>query len=150
MALGRRRGQGKGIGVRHGTGVFNGDSEARVHLSSHPTSASAARRFVRGVLETWKCGDPDSVLICTDELVTNAIIHVSSDIDVVVRRAGDNIRVEVHDDSPRPPLRRVHAMDADSGRGLRVVEALCARWGVDAKPAGKAVWFEVPALSYSS
>lgn len=130
--------------------MFSGSGEARVHLSSHPTSASAARRFVRQVLDTWECGDPDAVLICTDELVTNAIIHVSSDIDVVVRRTDDNIRVEVHDDSPRPPLRRVHAMDADSGRGLRVVEALSGRWGVESKPAGKAVWFEVPAVSYST
>ncbi len=130
--------------------MFNGGGEARVHLSSHPTSAAAARRFVREVLELWECGDPDAVLICTDELVSNAIVHVSSDIDVVVRRTDDAIRVEVHDDSPRPPLRKVHAMDADSGRGLRVVEALSWRWGVDSKGAGKAVWFEVPAVAYST
>ena len=63
--------------------------EARTSLSCHPTSASAARRFVRAVLLDWAwSGDSvDSVLICTDELVTNAILHASSDIDVVVRRS---------------------------------------------------------------
>jgi len=120
--------------------------EARTSLSSHPTSASAARRFVRSVLLEWALADDrvDSVLICTDELVTNAIVHVCSDIDVVVSRSAGRVRVEVHDRSTRPPLRRVEPVDADSGRGLRVVESLADRWGVSSDgPAGKAVWFEL-------
>ena len=121
-----------------------GDGEARVQLSSHPTSAVAARRFVHEALDGWGCEERDAVLVCTDELVTNAIVHVSSDIEVVVCRRADVIRVEVHDASPRPPLRRVHRPDADSGRGLQVVEALSARWGVDPAAGGKVVWFEVP------
>lgn len=126
--------------------------EARTRLSSHPTSAGAARRFVRDVLHRWRLADRDrsreeSVLLCTAELVTNAIVHVASDIEVVVRRLADGqavaVRVEVHDRSPRPPLRRVAAPDADSGRGLQLVEALSSRWGVANEPNGKAVWFEM-------
>ncbi len=127
-----------------------GGEEARAHLSSHPTSAAAARRFVREVLESWECEDADAVLVCTDELVTNAIVHVSSDIEVVVCRRGGTLRVEVHDASRRPPLRRVHPVDADSGRGLHVVEALSSRWGVDAVDSGKAVWFEMEAVACGS
>ena len=119
--------------------------EARTTLSSHPTSAGAARRFVRDVLNRWSEAEQEEpVLLCTDELVTNAIVHVSSDIEVVVRRAGDVIRVEVHDLSTRPPLRRVPPPEAEHGRGLQLVEALSSRWGVTAQPEGKAVWFEVP------
>ncbi len=137
-------GQGYEIGRMRGRGVIVGDGEARVQLSSHPTSAAAARRFVHEALDGWGCEERDAVLVCTDELVTNAIVHVSSDIEVVVCRRRGVIRVEVHDASARPPLRRVHRVDADSGRGLRVVEALSARWGVDPTAGGKVVWFEVP------
>ena len=123
------------------------NDEARTHLSSHPTSAAAARRFVGNVLVEWAWADGsrDAVLLCTDELVTNAILHVASEIDVVVRRDDMLLRVEVHDRSTRPPLRRIHPIDADSGRGLELVEALSERWGVDAEDGGKAVWFELSA-----
>ncbi|HEV7886813.1 MAG TPA: ATP-binding protein [Acidimicrobiales bacterium] len=118
--------------------------EARTRLSSHPTSAAAARRFVRDVLNRWRASDREEpVLLCTDELVTNAIVHVASDIEVVVVWLAGVIRVEVHDTSTRPPLRRVASYDAESGRGLQLVEALASRWGVDAGDGGKAVWFEV-------
>lgn len=126
--------------------VLESGEEARTLLSSHPTSASAARRFVHEVLAAWSWdrAEAEVALLCTDELVTNAILHVSSDIEVVVRRFELALRVEVHDRSPRPPLRRVHAVDADSGRGLDLVEMLSSRWGVAPVPGGKAVWFEVP------
>jgi anti-sigma regulatory factor (Ser/Thr protein kinase) len=116
-------------------------------LNSHPTSAAAARRFVDSVLVEWSWADGshDAVLLCTDELVTNAIIHVASEIIVVVRREDGTLRVEVHDRSSRPPLRRVHPIDAESGRGLELIEALSERWGVDAEEGGKAVWFELSA-----
>jgi two-component sensor histidine kinase len=119
--------------------------EARTHLSSHPTSAAAARRFVRDVLVRWRGGGPDeeAILLCTDELVTNAIIHVASDIEVVVRREHGAVRVEVHDSSARPPLRRLPPPEAESGRGLQLVEALATRWGVSPLDSGKAVWFEM-------
>lgn len=122
-------------------------SEARTHFSSHPTSAAAARRFVRDVLSSWRVevDDTDAVLVCTDELVTNAILHVASDIDVVVRCDDGVVRVEVHDGSTRPPLRQVPPVDADRGRGLLLVEAMSERWGVASTDRGKAVWFEVGA-----
>lgn len=122
---------------------------ARTRLSAHPTSPAAARRFVRDVLYRWfgasAMQTEEPVLLCTDELVTNAIVHVSSDVEVVVRLHDDVIRVEVHDCSSRPPLRRVAGPEAETGRGLELVEALSARWGVD-RPGegnGKSVWFEV-------
>ena len=129
---------------------MTGDAdEFRTRLSSHPTSAVAARRFVRQVLDRWRWADVDAALVCTDELVTNAIVHVCCDIDLVVRHRGDTIRVEVHDRSHRPPLRRVHPVDAERGRGLDLVDALSARWGVDRTVTGKSVWFEVAAVPCS-
>lgn len=122
-------------------------TEERTRLSSHPTSAAAARRFVLEVLTGWPVepADTDAVLLCTDELVTNAIVHVASEIEVVVRWDDGVVRVEVHDRSSRPPLRQVHPLDAEAGRGLQLVEAMAERWGVAAVDGGKAVWFEVGA-----
>lgn len=123
---------------------------ARTRLSPHPTSPAAARRFVRDVLNRWAAGFlEEPVLLCTGELVTNAIVHVSSDIELVVTMVGDVLRVAVHDDSPRAPLRGVGDAEAESGRGLLLVEALSARWGVERVDSvgGKAVWFEVPLTS---
>jgi anti-sigma regulatory factor (Ser/Thr protein kinase) len=126
----------------------SGADVARTRLSSHPTSAAAARRFVRDVLNRWRTAmGEDSVLLCTDELVTNAIVHVCSEIEVVVRLVGEVVRVEVHDHSSRPPLRRMALPDAEEGRGLALVEALSSRWGVQSEEGGKAVWFEVQALA---
>jgi anti-sigma regulatory factor (Ser/Thr protein kinase) len=124
-------------------------NEESTHLSSHPTSAGAARRFVAQVLGRWRCTGEvaDAVLLCTDELVTNAILHVGSDIDVVVRHecepGSEAVRVEVSDASPRPPLRRVVAPEDETGHGLTLVEALADRWGVEVKGPGKVVWFRV-------
>lgn len=130
-------------------------TEARTCLSSHPTSAGAARRFVRDVLHQWSApaqegAAEEPVLLCTDELVTNAIVHVCSEIEVVVRLDDDVVRVEVHDQSSRPPLRRFAPLEAETGRGLHLVEALSERWGVDARAGGKAVWFEVQRRSGAS
>ncbi|MDQ1446407.1 MAG: hypothetical protein QOI20_2871 [Acidimicrobiaceae bacterium] len=117
---------------------------ACTRLSSHPTSSAAARRFVRDVLYRWRVmvGD-EVVLLCTDELVTNAIVHVGSDVELVMRNGEGVVRIEVHDRSPRPPLRRVPDEDEESGRGLQLVDALASRWGVEPVGAGKSVWFEV-------
>ena len=123
---------------------------ARTRLSPHPTTPAAARRFVRDVLHRWSAGFlEEPVLLCTGELVTNAIVHVSSDIEVEVTLVGDVVRVAVHDASPTPPLRQAPGADAESGRGLLLVEALSARWGVErlGSADGKAVWFEVPLTS---
>lgn len=119
---------------------------ASTRLSAHPTSPAAARRFVRDVLQDLA---DEPVLLCTDELVTNAIVHVCSDVELVVRRSDDGtvVRVEVHDASPRPPLRRVPSPEDEHGRGLMLVEALSTRWGVDRGTEGKAVWFEVGEVS---
>lgn len=134
-----------------GEAATTATAEARTRLSAHPTSAGAARRFVRDVLHQWSASAREEpVLLCTDELVTNAIVHVHSEIEVVVRldSGGDVIRVEVHDQSERPPLRRMPRVDADGGRGLQLVDAVSARWGVETEPpGGKSVWFEVDRLT---
>jgi hypothetical protein len=61
-----------------------------------------------------------------------------------VEVGADVVRIEVRDGSRLPP--RVHAFSptAATGRGLRLLENLAVRWGVEpASDVGKVVWFEV-------
>ncbi|MEV4879838.1 ATP-binding protein [Streptomyces cyaneofuscatus] len=54
---------------------------------------------------------------------------------------GGRVRVSVVDLSKEHPTARATDADAESGRGLVIVEALSSgRWGVDPLPWGKRVW----------
>jgi anti-sigma regulatory factor (Ser/Thr protein kinase) len=53
----------------------------------------------------------------------------------------DRLAVLIWDSSPRPPARREHDYDDESGRGLELVQALTDDWGVcPGDLAGKVVW----------
>ena len=107
-------------------------------------SASRARRFVEQTLAAWGVrDDARRVPLLTTELVTNALLHAGTAIDVCISASAGRVRVEVADSSPRPPDRRRHTADAPTGRGLSLVEAEALAWGVRPRDGGKAVWFEV-------
>jgi anti-sigma regulatory factor (Ser/Thr protein kinase) len=118
--------------------------EATIRLSPHPTSARAAREFVARTLLGW--GRPDqteAAVLLTSELVTNAIIHARTEVAVTMQLAGEALRVVVLDESIEQPSRRSGTDEIGGGRGLRLVEALAASWGVSPEGQGKAVWFEL-------
>src|SRR2546423_7900565 len=93
--------------------------EERKEFRPHPTSPAGARRFVSEVLEGSSWSDSTAVLVLlTSELVTNAVIHAETPLDVIVRATPERVRVEVVDGSTRAPLRRLaHTVD-EWGRGL--------------------------------
>jgi anti-sigma regulatory factor (Ser/Thr protein kinase) len=113
-----------------------------VALPAQPQAAGAARRLlVREGL------DPDldhTVTLLVSELVTNSIRHAGvQDGDRIVlaaRLADDWARVEVRDPGPGfdPDVRH-----GAPGYGLRMLDMLAARWGVDHDDQGTRVWFEV-------
>ena len=107
-------------------------------------SVAQARRFVRRALEDWGAEDlSDEAVLATSELVTNAVVHAHTDVEVVLRLRPDRLRVEVIDAATDYIYRRDAAADEQSGRGMALTEALAAAWGIDALVAGKSVWFEV-------
>ena len=120
--------------------------QATCDLPAAPQIAGDARRFVQRRLAEWGIDghvDGDGVVLMVSELVTNAGLHAGTGATVRVVDHGDCLRIEVTDDSTVPVELRPYETGAETGRGLRIVEALSARWGVDAAPAGKTVWFEV-------
>ena len=109
-----------------------------------PTSPRAARSFVRGVLpEVSDAEIADLIMLLVTELVTNAVMHAHSPVRVQVVVDDHQVRVAVHDDVPQPPVRRRASEEALGGRGLLLLDRLSDRWGYDARPPGKTVWFEI-------
>jgi anti-sigma regulatory factor (Ser/Thr protein kinase) len=100
-----------------------------------------ARHFVDDALPDacWA----DDVTLLVSELASNAVRHAKSPFTVAVGCDGAIVRVDVTDDSVDLPVARVPSVDAVTGRGLMIVEALANRWGVEPSDSGKTVWFEI-------
>jgi anti-sigma regulatory factor (Ser/Thr protein kinase) len=116
---------------------------ARVVLPATPVAAGQARRVVAEQCRSWDADVVDTALLLTSELVTNAVIHGRSEVQLEVRTDGSRLRVDVGDDSSRLPLQKSPDHDALDGRGLQIVDLLATRWGVYDEPLGKTVWFEL-------
>jgi anti-sigma regulatory factor (Ser/Thr protein kinase) len=114
-------------------------------LRPEASSARQARRYVADQLVAL--GYPEAAPaaeLLVSELVTNAVLHARTPVQVGVEAHGASVRVTVADGSPRQPMRRRHSVDSGTGRGLMLVEQMAAAWGVELLDAGKVVWFELP------
>jgi anti-sigma regulatory factor (Ser/Thr protein kinase) len=98
---------------------------------------AAARRWAQSVAAAWGVAGAEVGLVVS-ELVTNALVHTRSGRPggmVVVAVAGgwDSVTVHVHDlgaDGCQVPWPRQAAHDAEGGRGLAIVIAVSAEWGI--------------------
>jgi anti-sigma regulatory factor (Ser/Thr protein kinase) len=115
----------------------------RVRLAIGPAAAAEARRRVRDAIRSWQVPvDVDAALLLTSELVTNAVRHEAGQaIRLVISCAPGQLRVDVHDTSRSWPAVVAASADAETGRGLFLVETLSDAWGFYRTPAGKAVYF---------
>ncbi|MEV0257642.1 ATP-binding protein [Streptomyces sp. NPDC050732] len=121
-------------------------------LSSTRRGARLARRLATHQLDLW--GIPhgselsDAVAHIVAELAANAVTHghaAGRDFELrLVRTRPDTLRIEVADSrGDRRPEEQRGAPDAESGRGLLLVEALASAWGVTERAVGKTVWAEL-------
>jgi anti-sigma regulatory factor (Ser/Thr protein kinase) len=109
-----------------------------------PESVTAARRFATGLLQDVSPDVTATVELLVSELATNCIRHTDSAFDLTIIHAGNEIRVEATDYDAGSPTMRSPQPTEPSGRGLRIVDALAAAWGVEHRSAqGKTVWFTV-------
>lgn len=118
--------------------------DVRTVLPCDTSSPALARRLVRG--QCARAGAEqlaDAATLLVSELVTNAVLHARTDIELRVLTAGSGLRVEVSDASRAVLITRHHSGFAATGRGLRLVESMASRWGVFETAAGKTVWFEL-------
>jgi two-component sensor histidine kinase len=89
----------------------------------------------------------ESACLVVSELVTNAVLHAGTSCELTVKGPaevdGEVVRIEVADGDPGSPLSKRYDVEAGSGRGLQLVEALSERFGTRPLGAGKTVWCEV-------
>ncbi|WP_411150276.1 ATP-binding protein [Streptomyces sp. A30] len=117
-----------------------------VQLSPTPRGARLARLLATEQLRSWEIPlDPARQVAA--ELAANAATHgrVSGrDFRLTLYVVADTLRIEVTDTcGDRPPCPQDPTPDAESGRGLVLVEALADRWGVAQGPhPRKTVWAE--------
>ena len=104
-----------------------------------------ARAFTTGQLEAWELGDQvtSAAELLVSEMVTNALVHAEGPAHLELHRTGAGVRVCVTDQVAHEPTVEAPDPDTDHGRGLLLVEALAARWGVRPSGAGKTVWAEI-------
>ncbi|WP_343243909.1 ATP-binding protein [Streptomyces sp. SID13726] len=116
-------------------------------LSSTPRGARLARLLACEQLREWGLPlDPAEHIVA--ELAANAVTHgrvPGRDFRITLYVVGGTLRIEVTDTrGDRLPCVQLLAPDAESGRGLALVETLADRWGVAPGPRPrKTVWAEV-------
>jgi anti-sigma regulatory factor (Ser/Thr protein kinase) len=110
-----------------------------------PDAVMHARRFTARVLRSWQeTRETDAILLVVSELVTNAMTHTQGEVHLHLTLAGERMRVAVSDCSPRAPVKSATIdWEATGGRGIMLVEAVCAAWGSVPVSGGKQVWGEI-------
>ncbi|MFJ6511822.1 SpoIIE family protein phosphatase [Streptomyces sp. NPDC091406] len=157
---------------------------SRTSLPGIPLAPSAARRFVRAALAEWTgLGVPaavgfsdrlaDDAVTVTNELVTNAVVHAGTTVDLVLRleeEGGDEpsaaLVLEVTDHHPARPVSGDEPSGpgpepggavagelpdpAEYGRGLQLVATLADAWGITYRTGLKTVWARLPVDDWST
>jgi anti-sigma regulatory factor (Ser/Thr protein kinase) len=116
-------------------------------FDAQPASVPKARDFVEWHLDAHGRSDvADDVRLIVSELATNAVVHGRGvPFTVSLEEAAGSVRVAVHDDGVGMFAPRLARPDlVETGRGLVIVEAVSAAWGVSADASGsKSVWASV-------
>lgn len=130
---------------------------AHATLSGSPLAPGSARALVRAALGEWaELGLPgtehltdrqtDDAMVVVSELVTNAVVHAGTDIELACRLEEETgaLVVEVCDHHPSRAPRESGAEPGyetpEFGRGLRLVSTLAETWGVTYRTGAKTVW----------
>jgi len=114
---------------------------------AEPEEVAALRRIVRLHLTQW--GLPEAVeaaQLCVSELVANVITHVGPHTPTTFRLTMKDtcVRIEVSDPDTRAlPTLLAAGADAESGRGMALLDAVADRWGVILRSDSKVTWCEL-------
>lgn len=119
----------------------------RLHRRLAPTQYAprVARELAARACAQWQLPHLATAaqMVCS-ELVTNAVRHAGTMIDLTVTLREDELRVSVRDGFAKPPRLRTPKVTDDSGRGLLIVDTVARAWGTVSMPDGKLVWASLP------
>ena len=119
-------------------GVFH------VHLDPAPRLVGEARTFVADHAPPLPQDTRDAMLLLTSELVTNAVLHARTPLEVGITVADDAILVTVYDlDLARPEQQPCEPREG--GWGLGLVAAMAEESALEPHAeGGKTAWFRLP------
>lgn len=116
---------------------------AHLHLDPLPRLVAEARRFVLTEAPDLPAETQDALVLLTSELVTNAVIHARTEIELGITVSRRCVLVTVHDQDLGRAEQQPYA-DREGGWGLGVVRDLAEdsamqRFADD----GKTAWFRL-------
>ncbi len=121
-----------------------GEVVSSLQLAALPSAAFWARRHTEAALRAWRLEpeDIETAQLLVSELVTNSVkftgpssaeaaycelVNVKA-ISLILRYCTGRLIIEVCDPDPTPPVLTEVGHDAESGRGLMLVQALSKEW----------------------
>ena len=118
----------------------------RLNVARSLSAPGKAREAIGDACDKWALSDlRHPAVLIVSELVTNAIRHAGTDVEVDAALRGPYLHLRVMDSDPAPPV-LLAASDgaalAEHGRGLPVVQHYSTAWGyaVNSLGTGKVVW----------
>ena len=142
--MGERQAAAEGVGV----GMAGAAAGESVTVAGRPERVAVARAFAAGGLGPQHPAGETAVLLVS-ELVTNSVRHSASGrpgrtVTVTVLSSAEVTRVQVTDMSGTTvPALRPGVSGREGGRGLHLVDALAARWGLEQDGGHTTTWFEL-------
>jgi hypothetical protein len=132
--------------------------QSRLELAALPSAVPCVRLHARQLLWEWRLAAlAETIELLVSEIATNAVNASAAAVSgqsggphpgglpvLQLFLASDrrDVLVQIWDSSRETPLRQDMAMEAESGRGLLLVEHLSAQWGcyLPEASAGKVIW----------
>lgn len=107
------------------------------NFEANPESVHAVRRFVAGALPGGFRSD--DIVLTASELATNVVRCARTHFSVLVLCDNDRALLEVSDGSST-----ISAIEGlvDHRWGLRAIEAVSDRWGIESTATSKTLWVE--------
>ncbi len=114
-----------------------------LHLEPLPRLVGAARAFVARHAPPLPSETADALVLLTSELVTNAVLHARTPIEVGITVGQHSVLVTVHDlDQTRPEQQPY--VNREGGWGLGLVSTLAEACALEPHPdGGKTAWFRL-------
>ncbi|MDH6490328.1 ATP-binding SpoIIE family protein phosphatase [Streptomyces sp. SAI-127] len=150
------------VPTRDGDALPHAPAHAHATFSGGPLAPGAARALLRAAFTEWAelalpgtefltDRQADDAVVVVSELVTNAVIHAGTDVELDCRLEAHTgaLVVEVLDHHPSRAPRDGDPEPSygtpEYGRGLRLVAALAETWGITYRTGAKTVWAQLPA-----
>jgi anti-sigma regulatory factor (Ser/Thr protein kinase) len=98
------------------------------------------RQTTRAFLQWCHVSKPVAgfAVLAVSELTTNAVVHGEGEIVLRIAVYVDVVRISVTDHNPAPAVLKEAGPDGESGRGIRLVDAISDAW----ESCGKETWCE--------